>query len=140
MRVMCIGRHQFLSEHLARYFGGLGVDAIPCVGMNDALRRAADDRPDAVACDYDLLASLPAWSATGNSGFSQIPIIAVSLTRHATEAHLSETSGIAGFMYLPTQNAEDAHRVLAALRQKTVGINPPSVLKWPNTTQVAGYR
>jgi hypothetical protein len=137
---MCIGRHRFLSEHFARFFGNLGVDVVSCVGVGEAVRRAAQDRPDAVACDYDLLTSVSAASLTGNPVFSQVPFIAVSLTRHPAEAHLPETSGVAGFMYLPTLNAEDAHRVLAAVRQRTVGINPPSVLKWPDTTQVAGYR
>ena len=137
---MCIGRHPFLSEHLARFFGNLGVDVIPCVGFGEAARRAAQDRPDAVACDYDLLASVSPSSLTENPVFSQVPIIAVSLTRHRSEAHLAATGGIAGFMYLPTIDAEGAQRVLAAVRQRTVGINPPSVLKWPDTTQVAGYR
>jgi hypothetical protein len=137
---MCVGRHQFLSEHLARYFESLGVDAFSCVGLSEGLRRAAQDRPDAVACDYDLLASLPPSSFGENSAFFQVPIIAVSLTRHRAEAHLPETSGIAEFMYLPTMNVEDAHSVLAAVRQKTVGINPPSVLKWPDPTQVARHR
>jgi hypothetical protein len=97
------------------------------------------DHPDAVACDYDLLASVSPSSLTESPVFSQIPIIAVSLTRHPTEAHLADTSGIAAFMYLPTIDAEAAHRVLETVRQKTRGINPPSVLRWPDTTQVAEY-
>ena len=58
MRVLCVARHPFLSEHLGRYFERLGADTVPCVGL--AMRRTgAEYDVDAVICDYDLLAALP---------------------------------------------------------------------------------
>ena len=53
------------------------------------------------------------------------------MTRHPGEVHVLDVNGIAGFLYLPTLDAEDACRLLAAVRRKTGGINPPSVLPWP---------
>ncbi|HTE45682.1 MAG TPA: hypothetical protein VK636_10595 [Gemmatimonadaceae bacterium] len=137
MRLLCVGRHQFLSEHLGRYFETLGVDTIPCVGVNDVMRMVADHEPDAVVCDYDLLAtvSLDAWEK--DPVLSRVPFIAVSLTRHPGEAHLLDVNGIAGFLYLPTLQREDAQRVLDVVRQRRGSINPPNALPWPGTTPVA---
>ena len=63
MRVLCVGRHPFLSEHLGRFFETLGVETIPCVGMAEAEVVARQRGPDAVICEYDLLAtiSLDRW-------------------------------------------------------------------------------
>jgi DNA-binding NarL/FixJ family response regulator len=139
MRVLCVGRHQFLSEHLGRYFETLGVDTLVCVGMTDAMQMVADHKPDAVVCDYDLLtsASLATWE--NDPLLSGVPFIAVSLTRHPGEAHLLDVNGIAGFLYLPTLEPEDAHRVLDVVRQKRSGINPPNSLPWQGTTPVARF-
>lgn len=142
MRVLCVGRHPYLSEHLGRFFEKLGVDTIPCVGMADAPALVSAYDPDAIICDYDLLAptSLPSWQS--HSILSRVPLIAVSLTRHPGEAHLFDISGLAGFLYLPTLQPEDAHRVLDAVHRKRGGggINPPNVLPWPGTTPVARFR
>ena len=136
MRVLCIGRHPFLSEHLCRFFQRLGVETIPCVGIAEAPESIRIENPDAVICDYDLLAtiSLSAWERDPN--LAQIPIIAVSLTRNPDETHLLDTSGIAGFLYLPTLDLDDAHRVLAAARRRG-GVEAPSVLPWPGSGQAA---
>ena len=37
MRMLCVARHRFLSEHLCRYFEALGMDAVPCVGLADCI-------------------------------------------------------------------------------------------------------
>src|SRR5262249_30063967 len=58
MRVVCVARHPFLSEHLGRLFEPLGVETIPCVGLREALASVATTGADAVICDYDLLAAL----------------------------------------------------------------------------------
>jgi hypothetical protein len=134
MRVLCVARHPFLSEHLGRYFERLGIDTMPCVGLGDAQRLAPKYDVDAVICDYDLLASasLDAWAS--DPSLARRPVIAVSLTRHPGEAHLAESDCIAGFLYLPTLDADDAQRMLSAVRHRR-GVNtPPNVLPWPAPT------
>jgi hypothetical protein len=96
--------------------------------------------PDSVICEYDLLAtiSLPRWK--DDPVLARVPLIAVSLTRHPGEAHLLDISGIAGFLYLPTLERDDALRLLAAVQQKRVGMIPQNVLPWPGTRPVAQLR
>jgi DNA-binding NarL/FixJ family response regulator len=134
MRVLCVGRHPFLSEHLGRFFENLGVDCIPCVGLREAVDLVPTIDPDAVICDYDLLATMSLAEWESDPLLRDIPVIAVSLTRHPGEAHLMDVNGIAGFLYLPTLQPEDAQRVLGAVRRKRAGINPPAALPWPATT------
>jgi hypothetical protein len=140
MRVLCIGRHPFLSEHLCRFFERLGLEAIPCEGIGQAATLVPVHEPDAVICDYDLLAtkSLADWER--DPTVADVPVIAVSLSRHPGESHLLDVNGIAGFLYLPTLDREDARRLLAAVRPKHPRIDPPNVLPWPGTTPVAQLR
>jgi CheY-like chemotaxis protein len=140
MRVLCVGRHPYLSEHLGRYFERLGVDTVPCVGIVEAVELVGIHDPDAIICDYDLLSTISLGTWEHEPALADIPLIAVSLTRHPGEAHLFDMSGIDGFLYLPTLQPEDAHRVLDAVRRKRGGINPPNVLPWPGTTPVARLR
>ena len=95
---------------------------------------------DAVVSDYDLLASVPLDRWEQDEILSTTPIIAVSLTRHPGEAHLNEATAIAGFLYLPTLQAEDAQRVLKSLPRRRGAITPPNVLPWPGQTQHAQLR
>jgi len=138
MRVLCVGRHRFLSEHFCRFFDGLGLDTVGCVGMAEAVEAVQAGDLDAVICDYDLLATMPLTSWETDPILSGVPLIAVSMTRHPGEVHVMDVNGIAGFLYLPTLDAEDACRLLAAVRRKTGGINPPSVLPWPHVQTTAG--
>jgi hypothetical protein len=140
MRVLCVGRHPFLSEHLCRYFEHLGVDAIPCVGISEAASLVPLHEPDAIICDYDLLATISLADWEQDPVVAAVPVIAVSLTRHPGEAHLLDINGIAGFLYLPTLDREDARRLLAAIRPKRPRIDPPNVLPWPGTTPIAQVR
>jgi hypothetical protein len=140
MRVLCVGRHPFLSEHLGRFFEKLGVETVPCVGMCDAEELVRQGPFDAVICEYDLLATISLANWESDPTLSRVPLIAVSLTRHPGEAHLLDINGIAGFLYLPTLDHDDALRLLAAVQQKRSGITPPTVLPWPGTTPVAQLR
>jgi hypothetical protein len=71
--------------------------------------------PQAVICDYDLLAtvSLTAWER--DPLLSRVPIVAVSLTRCPDEVHVLDVNNVAGFVYLPSLEREDGVRLLAAL-------------------------
>ncbi|HEY4219154.1 MAG TPA: hypothetical protein VGM67_18555 [Gemmatimonadaceae bacterium] len=140
MRVLCVGRHPFLSEHLGRFFENLGLDCIPCVGLAEAVELVPVHEPDAVICEYDLLATMSLADWERDPALQDLPVIAVSLTRHPGEAHLLDVNGIAGFLYLPTLEPRDAHRLLAALEPRHARINPPNVLQWPGTTPVPQFR
>ena len=120
LRALCIARHCFLSEHIARYFAEMGVATTNAVGLGSAAKAAADPSPDVVICDYDLLASIPLEEWEHDVLLSKTPVIAVSLTRHAEELHLLGVNGIAGFLYLPTLEHAPALKILhaAAARPK----------------------
>jgi DNA-binding NarL/FixJ family response regulator len=114
LRALCIARHCYLSEHIARYFAKMGVSTTNAVGLDSAMESAGDTSPDVVICDYDLLATLPLEQWEHDELLSKTPVIAVSLTRHAEELHLLDVNGIAGFLYLPTLEQAPALRILHA--------------------------
>ena len=120
LRALCIARHCFLSEHIARYFAQMGVLTTNAVGLDLAMESAGEHSPDVVICDYDLLATIPLEKWEHDGLLSKTPVIAVSLTRHAEELHLFDVNGIAGFLYLPTLQQGPALRILyaAAARPK----------------------
>ena len=132
MRVLCVGRHPYLSDHLCRFFVALGVDAHPVVGLDEAIEAAAQHQPDAVVCDYDLLATVPLDGWERDPLLSRLPVIAVSLTRRPEEVHLLDVNGIAGFLYLPTLEHEQALQMLnAAASWRRAAVSSPTSLTWP---------
>jgi DNA-binding response OmpR family regulator len=114
MRALCVGRHQYLSDHLSLYFRDAGLDTVAAVGLDGALAAARTEAPEIVLCDYDLLVSTPLDQWEQDEIVSRIPIIAVSLTRRPTEVHLLDINGIAGFLYLPKLDRETVRRVIGA--------------------------
>jgi hypothetical protein len=130
LRALCVGRHEFLSDHIARFFGSLGIDTRNAAGLQQALEVSRAFAPDVVIAEYELLAmlSLHAWEA--DELLSCTAVIAVSLTRRPHEAQLLDVSGIAGFLYLPLLDAEAAGKIIAAAaassRRKYVP-SPPSL-------------
>jgi CheY-like chemotaxis protein len=129
-----------LSEHLCRFFDGFGVDTLPSVGLPETIARARATQPDLIICDYDLLATASLGDWETDPALRDVPIVAVSLTRHPGDVQLLNRAGVAGFLYLPTLEPEDVHHVLAGVRQKRGGINPPDVLQWPAPTPAAHLR
>jgi hypothetical protein len=126
LRALCIARHCFLSEHIARYFAQMGVLTTNAVGIDSAIESAGEVSPDVVICDYDLLATIPLEKWEHDGLLSKTPVIAVSLTRHAEELHLLDVNGIAGFLYLPTLQQALALRILhaaAARPRYTLGLS-----------------
>jgi DNA-binding NarL/FixJ family response regulator len=114
LRALCIARHSFLSEHIARYFADMGLTTTNAVGLDSAAKAARDVSPDVVICDYDVLAAIPLQEWEDDVLLSNTPVIAVSLTRNAEELQLLEANGIAGFLYLPTLEEAPALRILRA--------------------------
>jgi DNA-binding NarL/FixJ family response regulator len=132
MRVLCVGRHPFLSDHLCRFFSALDVDTRAVVGLDDAIDAAAAYRPDAVVCEYDLLATIPLDGWERDPLLSRLPVIAVSLTRRPEEVNLLDVNGIAGFLYLPTLERDRALQVLsAAASWRSADVVAPESLLWP---------
>ena len=84
------------------------------VGLDSAAESVGDTAPDVVICDYDVLANLPLERWERNPLLAKIPVIAVSLTRHAQELHILDVDGIAGFLYLPTLQRGAALQILNA--------------------------
>jgi CheY-like chemotaxis protein len=115
MRILCVGRHAVLSDHLASVFRGFGAETAPAVGLADAEDVAREFAPKAVVCDYDLLATVSQTAWERDPLLSRLPIVAVSLTRRPEDVHLLDVNNVAGFLYLPTLEREDGMRLLAAL-------------------------
>lgn len=127
MRLLCVARHEYLSIHFCRVFERLGVVARPAVGLEQAVQVASAFQPDAAVCDYDLLVNVPLEAWENDALLSSVPVLAVSLTRRRDEIPLLDVKGIAGFLYLPTLQEDDARQVLAAAHLR-VGIVPPHSL------------
>jgi hypothetical protein len=127
LKALCVGRHRYLSEHVAQFFERLGVETACVVGIADAIDAARGQRPDVVFCEYDLLATVPLESWERDANLSRVPVIAVSLTRRSDEIHLLDVNHIAGFFYLPALTDEDARRLLHAVRP-AAGYTLPSTL------------
>jgi hypothetical protein len=124
MRLLCVGRHAYLSEHLCRYFRGLGADCSAAVGAADALVVASRCEPHVVVCDCDLItpALLDEWASAPM--LNDVPLIAVSLTRRPEELPPLELVGVAGVLYLPALERDQVHALLAGAHQRR-GVAPP---------------
>jgi hypothetical protein len=115
MRLLCVSRHSVLSDHLASLFRSFGAETRSAVGLAEALVAAPSFAPEAVICDYDLLAtvSLTAWER--DPQLARVPIVAVSLNRRPDEVHALDVNNVAGFVYLPSLEHEDGVRLVGAL-------------------------
>lgn len=112
MRLLCVGRHEFLSDHLSRYFCDLGAQCDAVVGVTAAPERARAFEPHLVVVESDLLtpAVLDAWSH--DRALHEVPVLAVSLTHRPEECVSVAMSGLAGIIYLPSLAREDALSLL----------------------------
>ena len=119
LRALCVGRHEFIAEHLGRYFAALGIETEVAVGLERAVEAAQRCSPDVVLCEYELLATLPLAAWEDNERLSHTAIIAVSLSRRPNELHPLDVNSISGFLYLPTLDAESALRLIRAAAAST---------------------
>jgi DNA-binding response OmpR family regulator len=114
LKSLCVGRHPYLSDHLARFFAALGVETQHATGLDEALTVSRDFDPDVVICEYELLATLSLDRWEKDELLSRTPVIAVSLTRRPQEAHLLDINGIGGFLYLPLLDRDAAMKIISA--------------------------
>ena len=124
MRLLCVGRHAYLSEHLCRYFRGLGADCKAAVGAAEAPSLAEHYEPHVVICDCDLITPtlLDEWAM--DSRMNEVPLLAVSLTRRPEELPPVELLGVAGVLYLPTLERAQILGLLAGAHRRR-GVVPP---------------
>jgi len=124
MRLLCVGRHAYLSEHLCRYFRGLGADCAGAVGATEALAVASRHEPHVVVCDCDLItpALLDEWAAVPALG--EVPLLAVSLTRRPDDLQPLELAGVAGVLYLPALERDQIAALLSGAHRRR-GVAPP---------------
>lgn len=129
MRLLCIGRHEYLSEHLCRVFSDLGAQCEPVVGITDALMIASTFEPHLVVAEIELL-NLAVLDRCANAhALAGVPVLAVSLTRRPEEIISADLCGLAGVIYLPTLDRESAVALLhGAGAQRGVDI-PPNALR-----------
>src|SRR2546423_15671084 len=99
LRALCIARHCFLSEHIARYFAQMGVITTNVVGLDSAMESAGEVSPHVVICDYDLLGTIPPERWEPDGLLSKTPPIAVSLTRDAEELNLLDANATSRVPY-----------------------------------------
>ena len=136
-----MGRHRYLSEHLATVFREIGVETTWAVGLEEALAAARPVPPDVVICDYDLLATVSIDRWEQDELLARRPVIAVSLTRRPDEQHLLDVNGIAGCLYLPTLSRDDALKVLAAASRRVPTFSLGSTAHdWPRVPRPSPAR
>ena len=138
MRVLCVSRHQYLSEHLCRYFGELGATCEGVVGVPRVVEVAAEFEPHVVVSDGDLVTPslLDQW--TQEPALADVPVLAVSLTRRPDEG-MATVSGSAGAIYLPGLDREMARSVLqAAYRPR--GVDAPAQWNAAELPQSTSWR
>ncbi len=113
----------------------MGVITSEAVGLEAAVEVARGASPNLVICEYDLLATIPLEKWERDELLSNIPVIAVSLTRHSQELHLLGVNGIAGFLYLPTLDNAPALRILHAATTRSKYALPKPVATAPRTVE-----
>ena len=125
MRLVCVARHQYLSEHLCRIFGELGVQCEPVVGVMAAGECAERFEPHLLVVEDALLSPSVLDDWAGMNAMRDVPVLAVSLTRRPEDGVSIVMNGIAGVIYLP---ALDRTAVLALMEcaRRPIGVVPPS--------------
>jgi chemotaxis response regulator CheB len=127
MRVLCVGRHAFLSEHLCRVFTDVGAVCEPAVGTVDAISAATRFEPEVVVCEGDLLtpAALDTWAR--EPALHRVAVLAVSLTRRPDDVLPVElaTSEWAAVVYLPGLSRAQLAGLLSTVR-RAGGVSAPT--------------
>jgi chemotaxis response regulator CheB len=131
MIVLCVARHLYLAQHLARVLAQAGAGTRSAVGFAEARALAVDCNPDVIVADYDMLATLPSDAWENDLVLSCRPVIAVSLTRRSGEANALDKNGVGGHLYLPEVGAPMVLRMLRAAADAAGVRAPNGALTWP---------
>ena len=124
MRVLCVGRHAFLSEHLCRVFGET-AECEQAVGTGNVGAVAARFEPHAVVCDHALLdaALLETWAR--DPALADVPVLAVSLTLRPDDAMSADADDPATVIYLPSLSRSRIAALLASVHRPR-GVSAPA--------------
>lgn len=124
MRILCIGRHEILSRHVAALCDQSSAECCSVVGMEEGMRQAVSLQPEMVLCDVDLLAPdvMRIWE--DEATLRRIPVLAVSLSRKPNEVPAFPGTPVAGFLYLPSLRAGDLERAIVAASGR--GVSAPA--------------
>jgi len=141
MRVLCVGRHAFLSEHLCRVFGAVGSLCEPVVGPAEVPKSAMRFEPEVVVCESDLLTPqvLEAWAR--EPALSDVPVLAVSMTPRPDDA-LPPDMGVidpAAAVYLPSLERAQIAALLASVRRPR-GVSAPHAWRLQDESAAAHQR
>ncbi len=101
---MCVGRHRYLSEHVARVFNRFGLSTCMAVGLNEAAK--ADGTFDAILCDYDLLEPLSEEEWRAMTWLTTNRLIVYTMNRRFDEVPPLAIRGAIKFLYLPLTTRE----------------------------------
>jgi len=141
MRVLCVGRHAFLSEHLCRVFGEVGAVCEPVVGPAHAADVATRFEPEVVVCEGDLLtpAVLERWAE--EAALADVPVLAVSLTRRPDDSLPADLfiSNPAAMVYLPSLERAQIAALLATVHRPR-GVVAPREWRLPDDATSAQHR
>jgi len=131
MRLLCVGRHAFLSEHLCRVFTEAGARCEAVVGVSAVAQRAQELEPHVIVCDCDLLtgAVLDGWAAV--PALASVPVLSVTLTHRPSELTDAGTCDLRAAVYLPGLDADGVTRLLASVNRPR-GVNVP--MGWAERT------
>jgi hypothetical protein len=124
MRVLCVGRHAFLSEHLCRVFGEAGAECAQAIGAAAAAPVATRFEPQVLVCDHALLdaALLEGWAR--EPALAGVPILAVSLTPLPDDV-MPDVDGPAAVIYLPSLDRSQIATLLAG-SHRAPGVTAPA--------------
>ena len=134
MRVLCVGRHVFLSEHLCRVFAQSGATCESCVGAAEVLAAAVRVEPEVVICDSDVLTPALLESWTREPALAEVPVLAVSLTRRPDDSLPTDFTGPAAVIYLPALDRDQRAALLASVHRPRAVAAPPAWLAQPDAS------
>lgn len=126
MRVLCVGRHAFLSEHLCRVFGAVGALCEPVVGTAAVPAAATRFEPSVVVCEGDVLTPHVLVSWAQESSLAGVPVLAVSMTPRPDDVFPADLSAgdAAAVVYLPSLDRGQLAALLATVCQPR-GVSAP---------------
>jgi hypothetical protein len=138
MRVLCVGRHAFLSEHLCRVFGEVGATCEQAVGAPEALAVATHFEPQVVVCDCDVLTPVVLGRWAAEPALADVPVLAVSLTRRPDDATSADryVDSPAAVIYLPSLDRTQIAALLTSVHRTRVVPNPPEWRSLPEPSVV----
>jgi hypothetical protein len=136
LQALCVARHPYIAQHLARFFARAGASTQTAVGLGASATIAGEFLPDVVVCEYELLSVLPLDQWEHDPLLSRVPVIAVSLSRRPGEVNVLDVNGVAGYLYMPTLSVDSARVLLDGAGRGAVRAPAQSPLPWPPAKNV----